>query len=127
MLFQVKYMRQNGADRSWHICVQDIHEDDVQEFDSNFLRSATADDISFFSSKERFYAFVWSCNPLNRSVSDAELLDAWRNGPFRSVIDEEDETEYEVERLTLDELAERINDEHFNDTEDYIRFIQMTD
>lgn len=57
MLFQVKYMRQNGADRSWHICVQDIHEDDVQEFDSNFLRSATADDISFFSIKERFYAF----------------------------------------------------------------------
>lgn len=42
-------------------------------------------------------------------------------------IDEEDETEYEVERLTLDELAERINDECFNDTEDYVRFIQITD
>ena len=44
-----------------------------------------------------------------------------------SAIDEEDETEYEVERLTLDELAERINDECFNDTEDYVRFIQITD
>ena len=103
------------------------HEDDVLEFDSNFLRSATVDDISSLSNKERFYAFVWSCNHLNRSVSDAELLDAWRNGPSRSAIDEEDETEYEVERLTLDELAERINDECFNDTEDYVRFIQITD
>lgn len=127
MLLQVKYMRQNGADSSWHIGVQDIHEDDVQEFDSVFLRSATADDIISLSSKERFYAFIWSCNHLNRNVSDAELLEAWRNGPSRSTIDEEDETEYEVERLTLDELAERINDEHFNDTEDYVRFIQTND
>ena len=127
MLLQVKYMRQNSANSSWHIGVQDIHEDDVLEFDSNFLRSATVDDISSLSNKERFYAFVWSCNHLNRSVSDAELLDAWRNGPSRSAIDEEDETEYEVERLTLDELAERINDECFNDTEDYVRFIQITD
>ena len=114
-------MRQNSANSSWHIGVQDIHEDDVLEFDSNFLRSATVDDISSLSNKERFYAFVWSCNHLNRSVSDAELLDAWRNGPSRSAIDEEDE------RLTLDELAERINDECFNDTEDYVRFIQITD
>ena len=68
MLLQVKYMRQNSADNSWHIGVQGIHEDDVQEFAGNFLRSATAD-----------------------------------------------------------ELAERSNDEHFNDTEDYIRFIQMND
>ena len=127
MLLQVKYMRQNSANSSWHIGVQDIHEDDVLEFDSNFLRSATVDDISSLSNKERFYAFVWSCNHLNRSVSDAELLDAWRNGPSRSAIDEEDETEYEVERLTLDELAERSNDECFNDTEDYVRFIQITD
>lgn len=127
MLLQVKYMRQNSADSSWHIGVQDIYEDDVQEFDSTFLRSATADDISSLSSKERFYAFIWNCWHLKRNVSDAELLDAWRNGPSRSAIDETDETEYEVERLTLDELAERINDEHFNDTEDYIRFIQMND
>lgn len=127
MLLQVKYVRQNSADSSWHIGVQDIHEDDVQEFDSNFLRSATADDISSLSCKERFYAFIWNCWHLKRTVSDAELLDAWRNGPSRSAIDEEDETEYEVERLTLDESAERINDEHFNDTEDYIGFIQMTD
>lgn len=31
---------------------------------------------------------------------------------------------YEVERLTPDELAERINDEMFNDTEDYVRFLE---
>ena len=47
--------------------------------------------------------------------------------PGETVLLADDETEYEVERLTLDELAERINDECFNDTEDYVRFIQMTD
>ena len=36
-----------------------------------------------------------------------------------------DETLYEVECLTLDELAERINDDCFAYTEDYVRFIDM--
>lgn len=79
-------------------------------------------------SKElRYYAFIWNCCHLDRNISDEQLLEAWRNGPSRSTTDEDDKTEYEVERLTLDELAERINDECFNDTEDYVRFIQMTD
>lgn len=73
------------------------------------------------------YAFVWNCGHLDRSVSDTQLIAAWQNGPSRSVIDDEDTSEYEVERLTLDELAERINDECFNDNENYIRFIQMND
>lgn len=127
MLLQVKYMRQNSADSSWHIGVQDIHEDDVQEFTANFLRPATAEDIRSLSSKEQQYAFVWSCNHLERNVSDTQLIKAWQNGPSRSVIDSEDETKYKVERLTLDELAERINDECFNDNENYIRFIPMND
>lgn len=71
------------------------------------------------------YAFVWNCSHRDRNVSDTQLIEAWRNGPSRSIIDDEDTTEYEVERLTLDELAERINDECFNDNESYIRFIQM--
>lgn len=73
------------------------------------------------------YAFVWNCGHLDRNVSDTQLIAAWQNGPSRSVIDDEDTTEYEVERLTLDELAERINDECFNDNENYIRFIRMND
>lgn len=73
------------------------------------------------------YAFVWNCCHLDRNVSDKALIEAWQNGPSRSVIDEEDKAEYEVERLTLDELAERINDECFNDNENYIRFIPMND
>ena len=77
MLLQVKYMRQNSEDSSWHIGVQDIHEDDVQEFAGNFLRSATADDIRSLSSIEPFYAFIWNCWHLKRNVSDAELLEAW--------------------------------------------------
>ncbi|WP_304963532.1 hypothetical protein [uncultured Alistipes sp.] len=74
-----------------------------------------------------YYAFIWSCHHLDRNISDVQLLEVWRNGPSRSTTDEDDETEYEVERLTLDELAERINDECFNDTEDYVRFIQIID
>lgn len=74
-----------------------------------------------------YYAFIWSCHHLDRSISDAQLLEVWRNGPSRSTTDEDDETEYEVERLTLDELAERINDECFNDVENYVRFIQIID
>ena len=54
----------------------------------------------------------------------SERPDGWLP---RITTDEDEEAEYEVERLTLDELAERINDECFNDTEDYVRFIQMTD
>ena len=77
--------------------------------------------------KSSQYAFVWSCRLFGRNVSETQLIEAWQNGPSRSVIDDEDTTEYEVERLTLDELAERINDECFNDNENYIRFIQMND
>lgn len=127
MLLQVKYVRQDGADGSWHVGVQDIREDDVQEFAANSLRPATAEDIQHLSGKEQFYAFVWSCRLFGRNVSETQLIEAWQNGPSRSTIDDEDTTEYEVERLTLDELAERINDECFNDNENYIRFLQMND
>ncbi len=34
--------------------------------------------------------------------------------------------EPEVEKLTPDELAERINDDMFNDQEYYIRFIELS-
>lgn len=54
MLLQVKYMRQNSADNSWHIGVQEIHEDDVQEFAGNFLRSATADELAERINDEHF-------------------------------------------------------------------------
>lgn len=127
MLLQVKYVRQDSTDGLWHIGVQDIREDDVQEFAGNFFCPATAEDIQLLSGKEQFYAFVWNCCHLDRNVSDKALIEAWQNGPSRSVIDDEDTTEYEVERLTLDELAERINDECFNDNENYIRFIPMND
>lgn len=75
----------------------------------------------------RYYAFIWNCCHLDRNIPDEQLLEAWRNGPSRSTTDKDDKTEYEVECLTLDELAERINDDCFNDNENYVRFIQMTD
>ena len=45
--------------------------------------------------------------------------------PARSLDDPEDETFYDVECLTPDELAGRINDESFAHTEDYVRFINV--
>lgn len=71
------------------------------------------------------YAFVWSCNLFGRDVTDEKIVETWENGASLSLNDEEDENLYEVERLSPDELAERINDECFNDTEDYVRFIEM--
>ena len=49
-----------------------------------------------------------------------------RKSPARSLDDPEDETFYDVECLTPDELAGRINDESFAHTEDYVRFINVS-
>lgn len=73
----------------------------------------------------QLYAFLWSCNYMNRNISDEEIIEAWKNGPSRSKTDEEDDELYEVDKLTPDELAERINDENFAFAEDYIRFIEI--
>ena len=67
-------------------------------------------------------AFVWNCGLAGRNVSDDRLVRMWRESPLRST---EDETLYEVECLTLDELAERINDDCFAYAEDYVRFIDV--
>lgn len=77
------------------------------------------------ATNRQLYAFLWSCNFLNRDILDEELIAAWENGPSRSKIDEEDESLYEVEKLTPDELAERINDDSFAFAEDYVRFIEI--
>lgn len=83
------------------------------------------DEMRTRTKAKSLYAFVWSCNLFGRDVPDEKLIETWENGASRSLNDEEDESLYEVERLTPDELAERINDECFNDTEDYVRFIEM--
>ena len=70
-------------------------------------------------------AFVWYCGLTGRNVSDDRLVRMWKESPLRSTENPEDETLYEVECLTLDELAERINDDCFAYTEDYVRFIDM--
>lgn len=77
------------------------------------------------NSTRQLYAFIWSCNYMNRNISDEEIIEAWKNGPSRSKTDEEGDELYEVEKLTPDELAERINDENFAFAEDYICFIEI--
>lgn len=70
-----------------------------------------------------FFAFIWNYNHMSRDVSDKDLVEAWEYS--QSASEEDNEGVYEVERLTLDELSERINDEDFAYTEDYVRFIEM--
>lgn len=77
------------------------------------------------NSSRQLYAFLWSYHYMDRNVSDEEIIEAWENGPSRSKTDEEDDELYEVEKLTPDELAERINDENFAFAEDYVRFIEI--
>lgn len=62
----------------------------------------------------------------SRDVSDEKIIEMWRKSPARSLDDPEDETFYDVECLTPDELAGRINDESFAHTEDYVRFINVS-
>ena len=61
----------------------------------------------------RLLAFVWNCGFFSRDVSDEKIIEMWRKSPARSLDDPEDETFYDVECLTPDELAGRINDESF--------------
>lgn len=124
MLLQVHSVFQDETTGEWHVSVQDIHEDDMQEFLYDYLRPATAEDLRSLSDTT-LYAFIWSCNFMDRNVSDEEIIEAWKEGASRSKNDESDEEFYEVERLTPDELAERINDECFAYAEDYVRFIEM--
>lgn len=70
-------------------------------------------------------AFVWSCGLAGRDVPDEKLVRMWQESPVRNTDDPEDGTLYEVECLTPDELAERINDDGFAYAEDYVRFIDM--
>ena len=54
-------------------------------------------------------AFVWNCGFFSRDVSDEKIIEMWKKSPARSLDDPEDETFYDVECLTPDELAGRIN------------------
>lgn len=72
--------------------------------------------------EKKLWAFVWNFRHMDRNATDEEILAAWENGPSRSS-DKEDEREYEVEKLTPDELSERINDDGYAHATDYVRFI----
>lgn len=61
--------------------------------------------------KKELYAYVWPCDLMDRNVSDQEILAAY-------------ETEDEVVKLTLDELAAEINDNDCAFGQYYVRFIE---
>jgi hypothetical protein len=60
------------------------------------------------------YVFLYSIDNYNRDASNKEILSGWEN-------------DNDVEKLTPDEFAERINDEMFADLEYWVRFIEVED
>lgn len=93
-----------------------------------------ADDMTFdlaenkkpSCAKDRIKAFICYHKRFDTSVpSDAEIIAAWQEGPQPSQYDDPDDgILYAVERLTLDELAERIANEQFDGRKQFVRFIE---
>lgn len=69
-------------------------------------------------------AFVWPFQLLPRNATDEQIIATYERGPSRSLDDEDDETLYEVEKLTPDELAAEINDSDCAFGQYYVRFIE---
>ena len=69
-------------------------------------------------------AFVWPFQLLPRNATDEQIIATYERGPSRSIDDEDDETLYEVEKLTPDELAAEINDSDCAFGQYYVRFIE---
>ena len=80
---------------------------------------------------KELFAFVWPFELMPRNATDEQILAAYENGPSRSlregddVWDEDDETLYEVRKLTPDELAAEINDNDCAFGQCYVRFIEV--
>lgn len=60
------------------------------------------------------YAFVWHFQHMERNVSDEEILKAWKL---------QNDEKYRVAKFTPEEFAEYINEDRYNDMENYVRFI----
>jgi hypothetical protein len=85
----------------WLICVWDYYRDlsGVKEPEA--------------AKKKELYAFLYPLKHFERNASNHEILSGWMDGA--------------VEKLTLDELAARINDESFDDANLWVRFMEVED
>lgn len=60
------------------------------------------------------YAFVWHFQHMERNVPDEEILKAWKL---------QNNEKYRVAKFTPEEFAEYINEDRYNEIENYVRFI----
>lgn len=65
---------------------------------------------------KELFAFLYPVERFDRNATDEEIVTDYNNI---------DSPEPEVEKLTPDEFAEKINDEFFNDQGNWVRFIKM--
>jgi hypothetical protein len=65
--------------------------------------------------KKVLYAFLYPFKHFDRNVTDNEILSGW------------EDDDKGVEKLTPGELAARINDEWLDDTNFWVRFIEVED
>lgn len=90
-------------------------------------------------SEKELWAFVFPDSRLQRDAPNEKILSAWKNGPAHSAdkeilsawtngpacsADKEEDEEYEVKKLTPDEFAAYCNDGFFNESNQYVRFIE---
>lgn len=67
-------------------------------------------------SKKEFWAFLYPYSRFQRDTTDKKIVAGYEKYNHK---------EPEVEKLTPDELAEKINDNQFNNEEYYVRFIEL--
>lgn len=120
-------LRLRESTATLYAVTQSSHEDDLYSFVTDKKVSFNHNSRGFsdydFCAEKELWAFVWNYNHMDRNAADEEILSAWESGPSRGSDEEEDE-EYEVEKLTPDEFAAYCNDGFFNESNQHVRFIE---
>lgn len=103
------------------VCVQDIRENDIQEFSAECLRlllpkeercSLTTSDTPH--SSQELSVFLYPLDRIGRDATDAEIIADWES---------DEQHDIPTRKLTPDEFAEECNDEMFADQIYWVRFI----
>lgn len=104
------------------------HEISCFEQSGTYDTCASALDALKFDQSEpskQLWAFAWPINLMYDDVTDQQILDIYRKGSSRSLINEEDDEQYTVERMTLDEFIRQINENDCPFGQQYVRFINI--
>lgn len=76
---------------------------------------------------KQLYVFIWDCSHMPSDATEEEVIEAWEQGPTRSHLEdyEDEDTLYEVERMTLNEYKREHNTSDCAYGQCYIGFFYM--